>query len=154
MEHEAGALNIDACRTSYRDEEDRQANLSRPGRGAGDGNHGADFPHLSEDWGAWEGGKGRWPTNALFLHRPGCRCVGIKKVSTGVAVRHNVGHSTKGNINYAQGSKDAEMKNDVTYGGTDGKEEIPEWECVEGCPVAALENEGREGVSRFFRIFF
>lgn len=97
--------------------------------------------------------EGRWPSNAVFLHREGCRLVGTRRVSTGVAVRHNVGHSTKGNITYASGSKDSEMMEDVTYAGSDGKEEVHDWECVEGCPVAELEKSGGDGVSRFFRTF-
>jgi len=34
----------------------------------------------------------------------------------GVAVRRNVGHSKGGNVHYAEGSKDAEMRTDVGYG--------------------------------------
>lgn len=66
LEQGCGGLHIDATRTAYADEADRQANAFRPGRGKQDGNHNADFPHLSADWGAWTGGNGRWPTNLIL----------------------------------------------------------------------------------------
>ena len=39
----------------------------------------------------------------------------MPNVKAGVAVRRNVGHSPSGNINYATGSRDSEMREDVTY---------------------------------------
>jgi len=62
-----GALNVDACRTEYADDQDRQANKSRAGHEGSGGNAGdPDFPHYRR-WGTWEGGRGRWPTNVVAI---------------------------------------------------------------------------------------
>jgi hypothetical protein len=141
IEHEAGALNVDACRIGYASADDLRETLSR--------NPGTDRRFTSNLYDTESETRpmqrtnptGRWPANVILLHRPGCKIVGTRKVDTGVAVRRHVGHSTKGLISYARGTKDAEMRDDVTYADADGKENIPDWSCEPGCPVAELDRQ-------------
>jgi len=60
---------------------------------------------------------GRWPANVIHDGSDEV-LAGFPNVKAGVAVRHNVGHSKSGNINYATGSQDTEMRTDVGYGDT------------------------------------
>ena len=61
--------------------------------------------------------KGRYPANVI--HDGSDEVLkGFPNSKDGIAVRRNVGHSISGNINYATGSKDAEMKDDIGYGGS------------------------------------
>lgn len=141
VEHQAGALNVDACRVVYQSEADKTPTVGK-GEFHREEGVGAEFPHHKEGWGQWKVNHGgRWPSNVLLVHRPGCEVVGTRKVATGVAVRRNVGHSTKGLISYARGTKDAEMRDDVSYAEADGKETVPDWRCEPGCPVAALDRQ-------------
>lgn len=81
---------------------------------------------------------GRWPTNMAFVHMAGCRRVGSRKVSTGVAHRSKSGGKTFG------GSVDKPPMSDMTYADADGKETIPTYECEPGCLVAALDTQSGE----------
>lgn len=78
------------------------------------------------------GGKKRYPVNVLLVHRAGCRIEGTLKVSSGTAVRRNSG----GKNIFSEDEKPP--MEDMTYAGPDGLEEIPNWVCVEGCPVGHL----------------
>ena len=79
-------------------------------------------PHVTEPKKAESAAKvahaeslGRWPANLVHDGSDEVMsCFPNKKA--GVAVRHNVGHSKSANINYATGSRDAEMREDVGYG--------------------------------------
>jgi len=64
---------------------------------------------------------GRWPAN-LVLDEEAAAMLDEQSGErpAGTAVRRNVGHSRSGNINYACGSQDAQMRADVTYGDTGG----------------------------------
>lgn len=151
-EHGTGALAIGPCRVG-------SETITQHGRNAKPGTGWDDHWHN-----ALEGGRswtGRWPPNLVLVHRAGCEVVGELRVATGTAVRRHVGHSTKGLISYARGTKDAEMREDVSYADADGKETIPDWRCEDGCPVNSLDvqsgwtkdgtavNRNRAGVELF-----
>jgi site-specific DNA-methyltransferase (adenine-specific) len=136
-EHGCGALNIDGCRVAGPSWTRSTGTLEdiRGGR----------YGTASEDR-ILTGPRempvgGRWPANIVLVHSPNCKIVGTRKIPTGTAVRRNVDHSTKGLISYARGTKDAEMRDDVTYGGDDGKETVLVWCCDPGCPVADLDRQ-------------
>jgi hypothetical protein len=127
--HAAGALCIGRCRVGNEE-------ITQHGRKAKSGTGWEDHWHNELESGAsWTG---RWPANVVLVHRSGCEIVGERRVATGTAVRRNVGHSTKGLISYAQGSKDAEMRDDVSYADADGKEAVPDWQCEGRCPVGVM----------------
>jgi site-specific DNA-methyltransferase (adenine-specific) len=76
---------------------------------------------------------GRWPPTVVTSHTPWCRCVGARKVasaSRGVA-GGNVPHAAFGGGMHNRG-------NEFGYADPDGTETVDAWECVEGCPVAAV----------------
>lgn len=145
LERGTGALNIDATRIGYQDPDD-MASATPQGRatakvgalagGTQNENERTEFerPEL----------KGRWPTNVILSHHEDCVQVGTKKVKgiTGGYTEGSTGTmgAREGRYSPAKG----EAKRDNTRAGTvgdDGMEEVAAWECVEGCPVAALDTQ-------------
>jgi len=88
--------------------------------------------------------KGRWPANLILEHKPGCQKVGTKRFAgtsgsaskPGVAVRRSGVHSEAG------GHQTVGREQPRTgHADPDGKETVDAWECVPGCPVAALDEQ-------------
>lgn len=133
LEHGTGALNVDACR------------VAGMARSPGGGIH----PHrgIYPGWPVDDElvpppdphPMGRWPPNLLLVHAPGCRKMGTKTVSANA-------HYPE----YEPGT--TAISSHGIYGGGDGlhgkqlyqegervkEEEVDEWSCVPGCPVAEL----------------
>jgi site-specific DNA-methyltransferase (adenine-specific) len=80
---------------------------------------------------------GRWPANFALSHDDDCKPVGTRKVKTGVAVRRNFegGEKQRGFLASAASGPD------MTYGDADGTETVEAWQCVDGCPVKALDEQ-------------
>lgn len=145
VQHQTGALNIGPCRVSYRSEDDRTESVGQ-GQFEAQRGIGSNFPHYKAKWGAWSSNpRGRWPANLMLVHIDGCKIVGTRKVPTGTAHRAKSG----GNNIFSEQRKPAMA--DMTYG-EGGFEEIPDWRCAEGCPVAELDAQSGGG-SRFFKQF-
>ena len=144
LKHGCGALNIDASRV----EGDpwkwgTQTDIKGGGFGSkrpSDGNI------LRKNV---EGGfNGRWPANFILIHLEGCELRGTKKVKSN-------GHWTqKANIGkfYEGGWSHQEIDEGNKMSDEDGKEEVADWVCVEGCPVRELDQQSG-GASRFFKQF-
>lgn len=86
--------------------------------------------------------KGRWPSNVLLTHAPGCERLGTKKVrgiTGGVKspIRRSDVYSEFGGYQTV-GSEQGEVKG---YSEPDGSEEVQAWNCVDGCPVKALDDQ-------------
>lgn len=113
LDHGVGALNINDCRVGT---EDGYTNPTSWGGGEGwTGNKGAG-PRIDNG--------GRWPANVLLGHNDDCVRVGVRVDRVGGGE-----HATSGFVDgYEAG--DGFVGSDVT---TDV------WECVDGCPVAALD---------------
>lgn len=96
------------------------------------------FTQLEPDKSAEEQSKGRWPSNAVFIHAPGCERVGLKdvKVSAGSTRRY----TALGKMN-DDGWQPKEQDR-VAYENGDGKETVEAWTCVDGCPVKELHEQG------------
>ena len=130
VKHGCGGLNIDASRVS--------------GGGGTTRSHQMDYPKTADGKedrsGSWartghgivETGKGRWPANLILQHLDGCRCDGVKRVK-GSFLNHECtdGH-LYGKYNPAKKQGHADK---------DGKESVANWICVEGCPVARLDEQ-------------
>jgi hypothetical protein len=94
--------------------------------------------------GEWDSTKGRWPTNLLLEHRPGCRYVGTEKVRGTPATpsgmdRLNAANAEQGYRpgTYQKGAPEAPpSRNDE-----DGMETVDVWDCVSECPVAVLDSQ-------------
>lgn len=88
---------------------------------------------------------GRWPSNATFQHKEGCKLLGLKRVQ-GTSIPKNLtltavrreggahaaagGHQTPGRVQPVTGHSEA-----------DGKETVQNWQCEDGCPVQALDRQ-------------
>jgi len=69
-----------------------------------------------------------------------CQLVGSKRVRTGTAVKRNLPEDgADQRINLKARTQRGE---DQTYADDDGKEEVQEYECAPGCPVAELDRQG------------
>ena len=141
LEHGCGAINVDGCRIAGID----PANAKRLGRNYTheDTNFGdAKFGQKTQ---AVVGGNlaGRWPSNVILQHRPGCKQDGIKKVK-GIG-----GGALSGDNAFGQDAGWNAHQNRPTnitrQMDKDGKETIANWTCAEGCPVAELDEQS--GVS-------
>ena len=108
LKHKVAGLNIDGCRVG-------NDNIRTKGRSSA--KH-KESQSLGGGWyheGEYPEYPGRFPTN--FLHDGSQQVMELfPERKAGVAVWRNVGHSRSSNINYASGSKDAEMTDDVGYG--------------------------------------
>ena len=131
LEHGTGALNIDASRIGP------NPGWSYPKGKGGSPCHKGGFKDI-----ACESTAGRWPTNVILQHLPECELVGTKRVRTGTAVKRNLpeeGASQRLDLKARSYRKD-----DDGYAGEDGKEEVEEYRCAPGCPVAELDCQSVE----------
>jgi DNA modification methylase len=144
--HGTGALNIDGCRVRHSSKKDFEAHKAQVDAvKAKGGVRGDSWKNSSDLSGASDVSEaGRWPPNAVLQHAPGCQKVGEKKVrpSNGSGVAHGrnaspgrVYGSGKGMHSQPKGSET------LTYLAENGTETVEAWECVPGCPVAALDEQ-------------
>jgi len=112
-----GGLNIDASRIPADWKNERPPSWFNSGKSKSDNPsfHG-NLKTLTESTvGERLNEGGRFPAN--FIHDGSDEVVALfPDTKAGVAVRRNVGHSPSANINYATGSKDSTMMEDVGYG--------------------------------------
>jgi DNA modification methylase len=132
--YETGGMNIDASRVKHASPEDFakhkamvDAIKSRGGSMANSWKNSSDLSGAND---VKEGG--RWPANAVMTHADGCKKVGTQKVDAPVINRFNDGMKPFG------GGAGHEYTS-VQTGDAEGKEEVAVYECVEGCPVLALD---------------
>lgn len=83
---------------------------------------------------------GRFPAHLILEHSSACREIGQRSVRSGTAVlRNGGGQNIFGGIREAE--KTARIAGENHGFGDGGKEVIPAWECVAGCPVRALDQQ-------------
>jgi site-specific DNA-methyltransferase (adenine-specific) len=124
--HGTGAFNIDATRIATYSEGPGSTREAMAG----------DMDRVEYD-----GSKGRYPANFILTHTEECEQVGTRKVKTGTAVNRNRS-GEKPNEVYGKWAESG--GEDATYAGKDGMEEVSAWVCVEGCPVASLDEQSGE----------
>lgn len=133
--HGAGGINIHGCRIG---ESKRVpgglSTVSLQGYGGGGG-------HETGEESGHDPNVGRFPTNVLMTHLPGCREDGVRKVRTAVAVEKEGGTKTNAVFGAYQSLGRTEG-----YADEDGTETIPNWACAEGCPVATM--DAQSGVTK------
>lgn len=140
LKHGTGAINIDACRvkhSSSQDLENHKAGVeaikARGGSMDNSWKNSSDLSGANEVTSA-----GRWPPNCLFSHADGCKRLGEKKVEGSSCKATHVGLGREGN--HTKGTYGAHASKVTSgYVGEDGTETVAAWECVEGCPAAALD---------------
>ena len=78
--------------------------------------------------------KGRWPANVLLVHQEGCKQVGTQRVKAPVINRFDDGMKP-----FGDGAGHAFTSTQT--GDADGMEEVPVYECEDGCPVKLLDGQ-------------
>jgi site-specific DNA-methyltransferase (adenine-specific) len=143
LKHGVGALNIDSSRvfTDW-DEPDRPDTWKKSGfTSKPEASKVAAPPGMGINCHPL----GRWPSDLILSHCPDCKRIGTKVVKGDP--RGNCKGTRKGGF-YNPGSDSGDGKpNAYVY----GDQEIPIYECVEGCPVGVLNRVGDN--SRYFKTF-
>lgn len=86
---------------------------------------------------------GRFPSNLILAHLPGCRRDGTKRVAgSNATFRNTETGSVKPNAIYGQTNRIEE--GEIGYADPDGTEEVAAWQCAEGCPVLAMDRASGE----------
>jgi DNA modification methylase len=134
LAHGTSALNIDGCRIPFASDADRAESEgknahARFGTEPGGNNVYGDFTQTERV--DYDGSKGRWPTNLILAHAPGCEQIGT--------ITEVVGGGSAGSSGFVDGYErgDGFVGSSVTS---------PVWQCVAGCPVGAM--DGQSGTSR------
>ena len=135
LEHGTGGVNIDGCRVSTSEDLNGGAyaedggNYRRKRWGGGD---------LGRQPGQFEQPSGRWPPNMTLTHLPGCKIVGTETLRGDL--RGDPGGHRPGGFGDVGADKGDKKPNARVY----GNEEVPIYECVEGCPVKELGEQSGE----------
>lgn len=141
-----GAMNIDACRVGLQGiEEHSTAGPSRIrsgctvyGTGEVSPNHlklnSLQEERLAQGLNPRYSPSGRWPANLLLTHSAGCKLIGTTKVKAPVINRFTDGAKPFGN---GAGHEYTSIKT----GDADGNEAVSVYDCEEGCPVDALDQQ-------------
>ena len=143
-----GGMNIDGARVRHSSPEDLKSHqdmvAALKAKGGKLGNSWKNSSDLSGANDVNEGG--RWPSNLLLTHAPGCKQVGTRRVDAPVINRFDDGMKP-----FGQGAGHAYTS--TPTGDSEGKEEIPVYECVSNCPVRLLNDSGDEGDPDISRVF-
>ena len=85
---------------------------------------------------------GRWPANLILQHLPRCRCLGQAKVKGNRTDTRPIGDGGREDRSqWRFRPTDATKRG---YSDDSGQETINSWDCTEGCPVAALDQQSGE----------
>lgn len=90
---------------------------------------------------------GRWPSNLLLVHGPGCRRVGTQRVPAHAAFGRP--RDSKGGILNKTGA--ARKNPHPGFGDEAGLETVAAWECQEDCPVRMMDEQSGDRVSGHLR---
>jgi hypothetical protein len=142
-----GGLWIDGCRVSTSTQDalamDR-CNTPKSGRMYASNSPIGTFIR-SNSSGALDTTKGRWPTNLLLVHGPGCVREGEKRVKGDLHVPERRG---SGSHVYG-GGKGLTSKTQILSNPTKGDrhETVASWKCQSDCPVGLLDRQSGESKS-------
>jgi len=147
----AGAMNIDGGRVKHASAADFASHKAMvDALKAKGGSLGGSWKNSSDLSGANDvSNAGRWPANIVLVHASGCRQVGTERIDAPVINRFDDGMKPFGN-----GAGHAFTS--VKTGDADGKEVVPIYECVDGCPIKILDGQSapdsakNKGAARFF----
>ena len=125
-----GALNIDGCRVEG--QVDTPGSV-RPIRGFFREGLSSDLapppaPHSG----------GRWPSNLLLVHQPGCRRDGTRQVRGSFSLGGGSRPGGFGNVGAASGGS---VPVSHGYADENGLETVPAWVCEDGCPAGAMDDQ-------------
>ena len=147
LEHGTGAINIDACRVAATDAPNTPV-VSHGAQSRYTGTYNGGKTSNSEPRTTSASTAGRWPANVVLSHSPDCVATGIKQVKSsapGVA-----GGQRFSNQDYAQDDYSQTMTRSERQGYADvgGMETVAAYDCTDDCPVAELDRQSGQTVSR------
>lgn len=145
LTHGVAGLNVDGGRVQPTEDYGRSAANSGGTINARDGFDGKAFK-IAERSGDYAHAAGRWPPNLALVHHPDCREVGTRRVAASAPQGREMNWSDDAS-GYSGGFR-AQGKLHDGYADADGLETVAAWECVEGCPVKALDEQAGKSVSR------
>ena len=127
-----GGLNIDALRITTQESLNGGA-YAKAGSDRHDGAENWRYKRLGGA-GEFQQPSGRWPANVLLVHQDGCKQVGTQRVKAPVINRFDDGMKP-----FGDGAGHAFTSTQT--GDADGMEEVPVYECEDGCPVKLLDQQ-------------
>lgn len=134
----AGPLNVDACRIRWKSEAERLAAMPGSMPKANDSvgtfqtrDRTAERP---EDF---QNPLGRWPSNVLIVHGPGCTLTGERRIEGHKGYPNGPGGSSS---QFSQkGTKTTRTGAWAGHADAEGMETVPEWACEPGCLARRLD---------------
>ena len=133
----AGALNVDGARIGWDAAgiAGDQARRKLPRTDITDGSFHASGGKNGNYNGDSSSPAGRWPANLVLCHSPKCEHIGTRDVKANPSSAYWVtaGHNAL--------PGDQSIKSSAGHADADGNETVAAWECAEGCPVAALDEQ-------------
>lgn len=139
LKHGTGAYNIDSCRVKHASKADFEAHKKQVDQvRAKGGVRSNSWKNASDLSGANEvSTDGRWPANFLLTHAEGCERRGSKKVRnrSGSITGSEPSAKTSGVYGEFEGRREFKAH------GEGGFEEVEDWDCAPGCPVAELDSQ-------------
>lgn len=138
LKHGCGGLDIDGCRVGTTKRV--PGGLSRTAGTSLCGSKDGSLRHETGQEGGHNPNLGRWPTNLLLVHGPGCKRVGEREISVNASRWKHYTDLPKTHSNTSQDAwtKESFMTSGVSHD-ADGHETVAAWECAPGCPVRALD---------------
>lgn len=142
LKYGTGGLNIDACRVRAAPG-DETSNHARGEESAQ--SKGIYGDATAQDTYQTPGqALGRWPPNVVLVHHPECLRIGTKQAKATSGIR-----PASAGVDYGRQSSGVTMgaHRGVTgpsHAAEDGTEAVAAWECVDGCPVAAIDRQSGE----------
>ena len=135
LKHGTGGINIDGTRIHGPDAKGEEYTVKRLMPGADTNKTGKWKQDDQEFKGKTK--PGRWPSNVVLSHSPGCVLKGMKKVRPLDGPRKTpVQTEADGSIQFTHKPVGYQKGG---YTADDGMEEIEDWACVEGCPVKEMD---------------
>ena len=150
IKHGVAGLNVDAGRIGYCDEKDK----AKVGTGQINAQRGITNTYKTNSFTASKttfnpnptSDLGRFPANVVLGHSEGCVSKGVRKVKGHKGYPNGPGgiwsKDYQEEHQNATGMTQTSTINDnkawTGHAGEDGKEEVEDWECVEGCPVRVI----------------
>jgi len=91
--------------------------------------------------------EGRWPSNLILSHLPGCQIVGTTQTKSKQLTADNRQYRKKNNYGVFDRGSSYEKGTGAKFASASGKTEVVVWKCVEGCPTGYLRINSRQGAS-------
>jgi hypothetical protein len=147
IKHGVGGLWIDGCRIATQDSlnggaycGERREKTTEWQNADRSGGKGSGF---RQGLGEFKRPPGRWPTNLVLVHGPGCVREGEKELRTHWGQPH-AGKGERIGVKQASGWGTKKLGGCVGYADPKGFETVTSWQCQPDCPVGLLDGQSLE----------